>query len=46
MAVESAPSVGSEGIDAARDGVWEAGAYGEHRHERKMRAAGSDGAED
>ncbi|MEU6467466.1 hypothetical protein [Streptomyces sp. NPDC046976] len=36
-AVESAASLGREGIGAARDGIREAGAYGERRHERKMR---------
>ncbi|MFI7142873.1 hypothetical protein ACIBQ5_35780 [Streptomyces massasporeus] len=44
-AVESAASLGREGIGVARDGIREAGAYGERRHERKMRAAdgGTDG---
>ncbi|MFD9152236.1 hypothetical protein ACWHAO_27870 [Streptomyces albidoflavus] len=45
-AVESASSLGREGIGVARDGIREAGAYGERRHERKMRAADGDGAED
>ncbi|MCY0961477.1 hypothetical protein [Streptomyces sp. H27-H5] len=36
-AIESTASLGREGIGAARDGIREAGAYGERRHERKMR---------
>ncbi|MGW2227476.1 hypothetical protein [Streptomyces formicae] len=41
-AVESAASLGREGIGAARDGIREAGAYGERRHERKMRDGAGD----
>ncbi|NGN63141.1 hypothetical protein G5C51_04365 [Streptomyces sp. A7024] len=43
-AVGSAADLGKEGIGLARDGVKEAGAYGERRHERKMRDndAGTD----
>ncbi|MYT25966.1 hypothetical protein GTW69_37825 [Streptomyces sp. SID7760] len=39
-AIESTASLGREGIGAARDGIREAGAYGERRHERKMRDGG------
>ncbi|MEH0424752.1 hypothetical protein [Streptomyces sp. B21-083] len=46
-AVGSVADLGREGIGAARDGIREAGAAGERRHERKMRGAGDDGgAED
>ncbi|MFF4709502.1 hypothetical protein [Streptomyces sp. NPDC001297] len=45
-AVESASSLGREGIGVARDGIREAGAYGERRHERKMRGGGDGGDED
>lgn len=36
-AVGSMADLGREGVGAARDGIKEAGAYGERRHERKMR---------
>ncbi|MGW2599533.1 hypothetical protein [Streptomyces klenkii] len=36
-AVGSVAGLGREGIGAARDGIREAGAYGERRHERKIR---------
>ncbi|KOG85965.1 hypothetical protein ADK38_33630, partial [Streptomyces varsoviensis] len=38
-AVGSVADLGREGIGAARDGIREAGAYGERRHERKMHGA-------
>jgi hypothetical protein len=44
-AVGSVADLGREGIGLARDGVREAGAYGERRHERKMHGAGSGGDE-
>ncbi|MFB7457106.1 hypothetical protein [Streptomyces sp. NPDC056188] len=44
-AIRSAADLGCEGIGLAREGVQEARAYGERRHERKMQAAGSGGDE-
>ncbi|MFD4020631.1 hypothetical protein [Streptomyces sindenensis] len=41
-AVGSVADLGREGIGAARDGIREAGAAGERRHERKMRTSGED----
>ncbi|MEU2076622.1 hypothetical protein [Streptomyces sp. NPDC013489] len=40
--VGSAADLGKEGIGAARDGIKEAGKYGERRHERKMASGGDD----
>ncbi|MFC1405750.1 MULTISPECIES: hypothetical protein [Streptacidiphilus] len=46
-AVGSVADLGREGIGVARDGIREAGAYGERRHERKMTGRGSkDGGEE
>ncbi|GGY70952.1 hypothetical protein GCM10010363_60080 [Streptomyces omiyaensis] len=39
-AVGSVADLGKEGIGAARDGIKEAGKYGQRRHERKMRDGG------
>ncbi|WP_335939954.1 hypothetical protein [Streptomyces sp. PTD5-9] len=44
-AVGSVADLGREGIGAGRDAIREAGAYGERRHERKMRGAGEDAEE-
>ncbi|MFJ2738005.1 MULTISPECIES: hypothetical protein [unclassified Streptomyces] len=44
-AIRSAADLGREGIGLACDGVREARAGGERRHERKMHAAGSGGDE-
>lgn len=45
-AVGSVADLGKEGIGLARDGVREAGAYGERRHERKMSKGDDDGGDD
>ncbi|MDJ0345543.1 hypothetical protein QMK19_33905 [Streptomyces sp. H10-C2] len=45
-AVSSVSDLGREGIGAARDGIREAGAAGERRHERKMRRAKDADGED
>ncbi|MCY1649228.1 hypothetical protein OVA19_00125 [Streptomyces sp. SL203] len=42
-AVGSVADLGREGIGAGRDVIHEAGAYGERRHQRKMRGGGDGG---